>query len=392
MKLKIAIIQPTPFRKGHYYIYTKSLFNEIKKSKFKVNIISASKIYKNFKTENKSNLNFSIYSFKGLILYISLCYLATFRFILYRKKYNRIIILDCEYSCVSVLLILLKILKWKGKITIQINSPNFEYNFYRDGINFFRILKFIQSFIFKLSLNLFDIKISCLGEWHKNLLAKQLSFNKKKIIIIEDGGGGNIRKVSEKNLTYNFKKASINFPNENKKIFLLFGNIRKDKGHLFLTSIWNKYFNSSNDPYLWIVGHDEEKLSGIILDGASKNVVLHNSYVELDLISSIYQKADFAILPYLSYYSGGSGPLMKGAFTHSKLAIVSNVSEMGRLAKEENLAEYFISEDSKTLVSCIRKVLEKKDGFYTDKIERASKYANERDWSNLSGKFIDSLK
>ena len=392
MKLKIAIIQPTPFRKGHYYIYTKSLFNEIKKSKYRVNIISASKIYKNFEKENKSNLNFSIYSFKGLILYISLCYLATLRFILYRRKYNRIIILDCEYSCVSVLLILLKILRWKGKITLQINSPNFEYNFYRDGINFFRILKFIQSFIFKFSLNLFDIKISCLGEWHKNLLAKQLSFNKRNIIIIEDGGGGRIRKVSEKNLTYNFEKSSINFPIENKKIFLLFGNIRKDKGHLFITSIWNKYFNSSNDPYLWIVGHDEEKLSGIILDGASKNVVLHNSYVPLDLISSIYQKADFAILPYLSYYSGGSGPLMKGAFTHSKLAIVSNVSEMGRLAKEENLAEYFISEDSQTLVSCIRKVLEKKDGFYTDMIEKASKYANERDWSNLSGKFIDSLK
>ena len=52
----------------------------------------------------------------------------------------------------------------------------------------------------------------------------------------------------------------------------------------------------------------------------------------------------------------------------------------------------FISEDSQTLVSCIRKVLEKKDGFYTDMIEKASKYANERDWSNLSGKFIDSLK
>ena len=83
---------------------------------------------------------------------------------------------------------------------------------------------------------------------------------------------------------------------------------------------------------------------------------------------------------------------MKGAFTHSKLAIVSNVSEMGRLAKEENLAEFFDSENSESIVSCIKNVLEKKDEYYSDKIKRAFKYANERDWSNLSGKFIESLK
>ena len=27
--MKIAILQPTPFRKGHYFIYTKSLFDKI---------------------------------------------------------------------------------------------------------------------------------------------------------------------------------------------------------------------------------------------------------------------------------------------------------------------------------------------------------------------------
>ena len=390
--MKIAIIQPTPFRKGHYYIYTKSLFNEIRNSKYKVNIISAFKIYKNFKKENKSILNFNIYSFQGLIIYLFLCYSTIFRFIFSRKKYNRVIILDCEYSCVSIFLIILKTLGWRGKITIQVNAPNFVNSFSIKRFNVFKILKLIQTFIFKSSLKLFDIKISCLGLWHKNLLSKQLSFNKKNILVIEDGGGGIVKKIPEKKLIYSLNKESINFPKSNKKIFLLFGNIRKDKGHLFLTSIWNRFFNSSNDPYLWIVGHDEENLSKKILEDSSNNIVLHNSYVPIDLIKNVYQKADFAILPYLSLYSGGSGPLMKGAFTHSKLAIVSNVSEMGRLAKEEKLAEYFISEDSQSLVSCIRKVLGKKDGYYADKIDRALRYANERDWSNLSQKFIESLK
>ena len=83
---------------------------------------------------------------------------------------------------------------------------------------------------------------------------------------------------------------------------------------------------------------------------------------------------------------------MKGAFSHSKLALVSNVSEMGRLAKEENLAEYFIPEDSKNAFSSIKKILEKKEEYYTDKIEMAYRYANERNWSNLSRKFINSFK
>lgn len=390
--MKIAIIQPTPFRKGHYFIYTKSLFDQIKSSNIRVNIISAFKIFREFEKENKSNLNFNIYSFKGLILYLSFCYLTIFRFLWVRKNFNRIIILDCEYSCVSILFILLKLLRWQGKITLQVNAPNFHYDLKEDGINIFKILKFIQAYIFRFSLNLFNIKISCLGEWHRNLLSKQLSFDKKNILIIEDGGGGIIKKISKKNLIYNLEKSSINYPIGDKRIFLLFGNIRKDKGHLFLTSIWNKFFNSPNDPYLWIVGHDEEKLSKSILKIPSPNIVLHNSYVPLELISCIYQKSDFAILPYLSFYSGGSGPLMKGAFTHSKLAIVSNVSEMGRLAKEENLAEFFTSENPQSVVNCIKNVLEKKDEYHSEKIKRAFTYANERDWANLSAKFIESLK
>ena len=85
------------------------------------------------------------------------------------------------------------------------------------------------------------------------------------------------------------------------------------------------------------MGHDEENISASILGLNAQNIIIHNYYVPMDLIGSIYQKTDFAILPYLSDYKGGSGPLMKGAFTNFKLALVSNVSEMGRLATEEGL-------------------------------------------------------
>ena len=390
--MKIAIIQPTPHRKGHYYVYTKSLFDELINLGERVKIISADKIYCDLNNEKSSKLNFNIYSFKGLIIYLFLCLLTIIRFIINRNYFNRLIILDCEYSCVSILLLALKLLNWNGKITLQVNAPNFKYNFKKDGLNIFRILKFIQSYIFRYSLNLLDLKISCLGKWHKQELSKQLNFDTRKIIIIEDGGGGIIKKIPDKELSEKLFKALIIFPNENKKIFLLFGNFRRDKGHLFLSGIWNKYFNSPDDPYLWIVGHDEEKLTSLILKNNSKNILVHNSYIPFNLISCIYQKSDYAILPYLSNYKGGSGPLMKGAFTHSRLALVSNVSEMGRIATEEKLAESFIAEDDTSVVNSIKLVLENGPTYYSEKIKSAHDYANKRNWSNLSKRFIKTLE
>ncbi len=329
---------------------------------------------------------------KGLVIYISLCFSTIFRFIVKRNSFNRIIILDCEYSCVSFLLLSLKLLKWKGKITLQVNSPNFDYDFSREGFSTFRILKFIQSFIFRYSINLLDLKISCLGKWHKNKLSKQLNFSKEKIVIIEDGGGGDIDKLQEDNLLKKLKEESIVFPKKNKKIFLLFGNFRKDKGHLFLSKVWKKYFDNYDDPYLWIVGHDEEDISASIFGLNAQNIIIHNCYVSINLIGPIYQKTDFAILPYLSEYKGGSGPLMKGAFTNSKLALVSNVSEMGRLATEERLGEAFEAESENSLIECINRVLKNGPEYYYEKISNANNYANQRNWKNLAKRFISSLE
>ena len=83
---------------------------------------------------------------------------------------------------------------------------------------------------------------------------------------------------------------------------------------------------------------------------------------------------------------------MKGAFTHERLAVVANVSEMGRLAKEEKLAEYFKAEDESSLLDCINKILKKKPDFYKEKIINARNYSKQRDWSSLSRKFMNSLE
>ena len=132
-----------------------------------------------------------------------------------------------------------------------------------------------------------------------------------------------------------------------------------------MSSLWSDIFCKPDDPYLWIVGHDEEKISDKILKNFSPNIVIHNSYIPLELIKCIYQFSDFAILPYLSNYVGGSGPLMKEAFTHSKLALVSKCLRNGSLGKEEKLAEYFEAENPDSLLACIKRVLENGPEFYS---------------------------
>ena len=161
---------------------------------------------------------------------------------------------------------------------------------------------------------------------------------------------------------------------------------------MFLSKVWKKYFDNYDDPYLWIVGHDEEDISASIFGLNAQNIVIHNCYVPIELIGSIYQKTDFAILPYLSDYKGGSGPLMKGAFTNSKLALVSNVSEMGRLVTEERLGESFEAESENSLIDCINRVLKNGSEYYYEKISNANNYANERNWKNLAKRFISSLE
>ena len=131
--LKIAILQPTPFKKGHYFIYTKSLLENIN-NKYFVRVISALKTIKKLDKENSSKIDFNIYSFNGLIIYLTLCYLSIFRFIFSRNKFNRLIILDCEYSCVSLLFLVLYFLRWEGKVTLQVNAPNFDYRLKEEGL------------------------------------------------------------------------------------------------------------------------------------------------------------------------------------------------------------------------------------------------------------------
>ena len=389
--MRIAIIQPTPFRKGHFYIYTKSLVLELIKKGYVTKIFANFFIIGSDFKERNSLYDFNLKSFIGILIYFVLSLISSINFFINRKKFNRLIILDCEYSCASILLIILSIFNWSGKVTLQINAPNFPGQNAEINPSFRRNLKLLQKKLLILALKNLRVNISCLGLWHKRCLAEQLRIKKERIFIIEDGGGGTINFENNISLDYIFNKNKIIFPKTNQPIFLLFGNFRIDKGHLFISQFWKKYFYKKNNPILWIVGNDEENLAKTIFSYKCPNIVICRNYIDSEIIKYIYKKSDFAILPYLANYCGGAGPLMKGAFTHSVFPIVSNVAEMGRLIKEEKLGYYFEPENEESLEKIIMLALNQKIDEIKPKIIRANKYANQRNWEELTKRFINSL-
>ena len=274
--------QPTPFRKGHYYIYTYSLQKELKNLFFNSDIISSNKIYKYPLIEKKSFADWNLYSIKGAIFYLFFCYFSCFMAFLNRSKYKKFIILDCEYICTSIFLSFLRLFNWRGEITLQVNAPNFN-TFSNSKIkNFFKV---IQRYFLIYSLSISRANVSCLGVWHKEQLSKQLNLELNRIWVIEDGGGEDIvyeKFDINKHLIFN----GIDLPVTNKKIFLLFGNFREDKGYLFITETWKKYFDKERDPILWIVGHDEENLIDYFKKLMLK-IFYFKGYVKLDLIKYI---------------------------------------------------------------------------------------------------------
>ena len=389
--MRIAIIQPTPFRKGHFYIYTKSLVLELIKKGYVTKIFANFFIIGSDFKERNSLYDFNLKSFIGILIYFVLSLISSINFFINRKKFNKLIILDCEYSCASILLIILSTFNWPGKVTLQINAPNFPDKYAEINTNFRSKLKLLQKKLLMIALKNSRLNISCLGLWHKRRLAEQLCIKKERIFIIEDGGGGAIEFKNNISLDYILNKKNIIFPKTNQSIFLLFGNFRIDKGYIFISQFWKKYFYKKNNPILWIVGNDEENLAKTILSYKCPNIVMSKNYIDTEIIKYVYKKSNFAILPYLANYSGGAGPLMKGAFTHSIFPIVSNVAEMGRVIKEEKLGNYFDPENEESLFNTIMQTLNQNNDEINSKIKRANEYANQRNWKELAKRFINSL-
>ena len=109
--MRVAIIQPTPFKKGHFFIYTKSLVIELEKLNFKADVFSVLTLLKSDFTEKEPFIDFNLNSLFGITLYFCFSVLSSINFFINRNNYKKLIILDCEHIAASLLLIRLFLTK-----------------------------------------------------------------------------------------------------------------------------------------------------------------------------------------------------------------------------------------------------------------------------------------
>lgn len=401
--MKILVIQPTADKRGHYGIYTVNLCQELaklgnevwlftnrvypekfiaEKPAFKIIELDEGK-YEFSKFDEKKN-KFPLFYLFGYLRNSFLIFKSAIKFFK-KKSFDIVQILDVEYGILSLLL------KIYGKnlppIVHLINAPNF--SFFKYPGNFLkRIYKVKQREILKRCIGKEIKAIITLGEYHKKELKKQLNLKEDfPIKVIYDGATPPSFYLDK---TEARKKIGINYQGT---IFLFFGMIRKDKGIEFLFEASSLL--KDKDFKILVAGTPFDYKEKEILDLVEKykikeKVILKLDYIKENEVYFYFYASDVLVLPYIKIYTGGSGPLLKEAAICRIPSIVSNVSEMGRLVRENKMGLIAQPENPQSLAEKIKEFLEMPESERKKLGENAFLMANT--WQKMAKEYLDLYK
>lgn len=166
-----------------------------------------------------------------------------------------------------------------------------------------------------------------------------------------------------------------------KKVLLLFGNMRKGKG-IETTILSLKYLKNKADVLLLIAGKvshgfDFEGMMKLIRNNDLEEFVLiRNRFIEDNLVESYYKSCDIVVIPYEQGYESG---VLRYAFSCGLPAVVSDLKEFSEFAKDSVNCLMFRTGDPKHLAERLKVMLEDKS--ILQKISQNAKKLADRDWS-----------
>jgi len=401
--MKILFIQPTADKRGHYGIYTINLCQELAKLGNEVwlftnkiypeKFLSEAPLFKIIEFENGKYKFDKFDKNRGKIpLFYEFGYLKN-SFIILRAAlkflethhFEMVQILDTEYGILSCLL---KIYRKILPITVLlIQAPNFSFLKY-PGSFLKRVYKTFQRKILKSCLEKEIKAVVTLGEFHKEELQKQFDLNKDfPIKVIYDGANPPPFFLKKEKAR---KKIGINYQGT---IFLFFGMLRRDKGieHFFkaISLLKNKDFKVLIAGSLF--DYQESDILNLIEKLRIKDkVFLKLGYIDQREVYFYFYASDVLVLPYVKIYTGGSGPLLKEAAVCKIPAIVSDVSEMGRLVKENKMGLVAEPENAESLAEKMKEFLEMPEAEKEKLGKNAFKVANT--WPKMARQYLELYK
>jgi len=398
--MRILVVQPTGDRMGHYGVYTVKLCQALGKLGHSLTLCT-NKIYPDRYISEP--LTFTVHEVDGgrlsfdryerrrseLELYYWWGHFKTnFRVAREALRLCRIQRFDAVYMSdvefLTAALVARRYRKFAPPIVSEVSAANFTFDTY-SGSWAKKLYKVCQREIFRRSLGREIRAISILGEWHRERLKRQLRLpDDFTIAVIPDGGGDAGTPLGRSEAR---DKLGIVHTGT---ILLLFGMLRRDKGIEGLFEAAGRL--AKGDWRLLIAGFPMDYTVGEIHELATKyrlqnRVILRLEYVSDEDVPLYYYASDAVVFPYASFYTGGSGPLMKGACTFGRPVIASDVSELGRLVRESGLGLLCKPEDPESLAESIREFLAMPEERRAAMAQRALALGRTNSWGAMAERF-----
>jgi len=269
-------------------------------------------------------------------------------------------------------------------IVIEVSAANFTFDTYPGSLSK-RIYKVLQREVFRRTLGREIQAISILGEWHRERLRSQLRLRDDfPIVVIPDGAGDAGPAIAQGEAR---DRLGITHAGP---LLLFFGMLRRDKGIEGLIEAVSRV--PRDDWRLLVAGfpmdYSVQEINTLVAKYRIRDrVILRLEYISDGEVPLYYYASDGVVFPYASFYTGGSGPLMKGACTYGRPVIASDVSELGHLVHESHLGLLCKPDDPESLAACIRDFLGMPEDRKLRMAERALALGRANSWDAMAERF-----
>lgn len=398
---KIIFIVPNADKRGHIANWTTKLCHAIGKKGYDVTVI-ANKLSPEKYIVEKPNFNIievsnGKYAFEKYennpetLLY----WFAYFRnswvipkeAIKFCQKKGADVIFVCgtEYMTFSLLLRYMRLKRFKiPPIVWGIEAPNFSYNAY-PGPLYKRFFKSLQRQVIK---GVFGKEIKAIGtvtEWHRNKLRKQLELPEKFQIEVYGDGADDAYVIDKYEAR---EKLGIKYDGP---IFLFLGTIRNDKGiEDFIKA--TPYLKDSKSLFMiigWPMHYTARQLDEMIDKfGVPEKILKRFEYIPDNELSLYYSACDAVVFPYNKKYTGGTGPLTKGACAYGKPVIITNVSGMHDLVKKHKFGLIAEAENPGSIAEKIKEFALMDQSLKNQLAENSFSFGKSNSWDNMASRFI----
>jgi len=403
--MRILVVQPTGDRMGHYSIYTVKLCQALGKLGHSVTLCT-NRVYP--ERHISEPLAFTIHEVAGGRLSFDQYerqlsgfqpyywwghFRTSFRVasdamrLCRSQRFDTVYMTDVEFLMASV--VVRRHRATVPPVVIEVSAANFTFDAY-PGSWPKKIYKTFQREVFRRTLGREIRAISILGEWHRERLKRQLRLpNDFTVSVIPDGGGDAHSPVDR------FEAREKLGIAHRGPVLLFFGMLRRDKGIEGLIDAASRV--PSADWRILIAGfpmdYTVDEINALVAKhGVRDKVILRSGYISDDEMPLYYYASDAVVFPYASFYTGGSGPLMKGACTYGRPVIASDVSELGRLVRESDLGLLAKPDDSASLAACIHDFLAMPEDSRLQMGERALALARANSWDVMAERFSELFR